>query len=321
MATALGSVYAIAILVGALIAVLYLAVSLYFARVIVHPHRQPIALTPGDYGLEYDDVIFSARDGLTVRGWLIPGSGKGLVIQTHPNPFNRIGFNPKKQGFPPLYRTPVDLLANARVLHEAGYSVLAFDFRNAGTSDSGITAIGLTEWQDVAGALDWAASDPRTRGLPVAFASFCLGADSTIVAASRDKAAFSRVTCVFAVQPISAKIFIESFLAREYSPLSLALVPAVSLFTRLLGSYPLAEMTPIPSAPDLTCPVLYLQARADPWTRLSDVESIVRDTGSSDKRLVFIEGKMGRFDAYNWVHEHPSLMLAFFAEHLGPKGR
>mgnify|MGYP001810530604 CR=1 FL=1 len=319
MATIAVSAYALAPLVAALIVALYLAVSLYFAFVIVHPHRQPVSLTPGDYGLEYDDVIFRARDGLTIRGWLIPGSGKGLVIQTHPNPFNRIGFNPKKQGFPPLYRTPVDLLANARVLHEAGYSVLAFDFRNAGTSDSGITAIGLTEWQDIAGALDWTATDPRTRDLPVAFASFCLGADATIVAASRDKATFARVACVFAVQPISAKVFIESYLAREYSPLSLVLVPAVSLFTRLLGAYPLAKMTPIPSAPDLTCPVLFLQARSDPWTRLSDVESIVRETGSTDKRLVFIEGKMGRFETYNWVHEHPSLMLAFFAEHLGPK--
>lgn len=305
-----------ALLVIAGIVVVYLAVSLFFAFVIVHPHRQQVELTPGDYGMEYENVVFRSRDGLSIRGWFIPGQKKALVIQTHPNPFNRTGFNPRKQGFPPLYRTPVDLIANMRVLHDAGYAVLAFDFRNAGESDSGITAIGLTEWQDVAGALDWAAADPRTRELPVAFASFCLGADSTLIAASRARDAFARVRCVFAVQPISAKVFIECYLKKVYSPLSLVLVPAVSFFTKALGSYPLSDMTPIPSARDLTCPALFLQARTDPWTRLSDIETIERETGSADKRLVYLEEKLGRFDTYNWVHEHPEIMLDFFSAHL-----
>jgi dienelactone hydrolase len=317
MIFATGSFILTALAVVALAVAVYLGVSLFFAFVVVHPRRQPVDLTPGDYGMAYADVEFRARDGLTVRGWLVPGTGKGLVIQTHPNPFNRMGFNPRKQGFPPLYKTPVDLLATARVLNEAGYSVLAFDFRNAGTSDSGITGIGLAEWQDVAGALDWAASDPRTAGLPVGFASFCMGANATIVAASRDREAFSRARCVFAVQPISAKVFIECYLRKTYSPLSLVLVPAVSFFAKALGSWLLDEMTPIPYARDLACPVLFLQARTDPWTRLSDIEAIEAQAGSDDKRLIYLEEKMGRFDAYNWVHEHPELMLDFLAAHMG----
>ena len=311
------SAIATALAVASFAFAIYLGVSFFFAFIVVHPHRQPVDLTPGDYGMRYEDVEFRARDGLTIRGWLVPGTGKGLVVQTHPNPFNRMGFNPRKQGFPPLYRTPVDLLATTRVLNDAGYSVLAFDFRNAGTSDPGITGIGLSEWQDVAGALDWAAADPRTAGLPVAFASFCMGANATIVAASRDREAFSRVRCVFAAQPISAKVFIECYLRKTYSPLSLVLVPAVSRFAKALGSWPLGEMTPIPYAPDLACPSLFLQARTDPWTRLSDIEAIEAAAGSADKRLIYLEEKMGRFDAYNWVHEHPELMLDFLAAHMG----
>jgi dienelactone hydrolase len=296
--------------------VTYTGISLFFGFIVVHPHRQPVNTTPGDYGMAYEEVEFQSRDGLTIRGWFIPGNGRGLVVQTHPSPFNRAGFDPRRQGFPPLYSTPVDLLANAMVLHRAGYSVLAFYSRNAGTSDPAITAIGLTEWQDVAGALDWAAADRRTAVLPVAFASFCMGANATIIAASRDRGAFSRVRCVFAVQPISAKVFIESYLRARYSRISLILVPAVSFVARLLGSYPLVAMTPIPCAADLTCPVLFVQARNDPWTRLSDIEAIAANAGSADKRLVYLEGNLGRFDTYNWVHQHPDLMLDFLATHL-----
>ncbi len=33
----------------------------------------PLFDNPSNYGLHYEDVIFEASDGVTIRGWLIPG--------------------------------------------------------------------------------------------------------------------------------------------------------------------------------------------------------------------------------------------------------
>jgi pimeloyl-ACP methyl ester carboxylesterase len=126
----------------ALIIAIILATCLYFAYFITHSHRQPITRTPADYAMKYEDATFTSIDGITLSGWHIPGASPTTVIVTHPFPFNRHGFNTKHQGPLPLFNTDVDLLKTMKAIHDAGYTVLAFDFRNHGTSGAAITGIG-----------------------------------------------------------------------------------------------------------------------------------------------------------------------------------
>jgi hypothetical protein len=45
----------------------------------------PVLHSPSEYGLEYEDVSFPARDGVPLDGWFIPAPGSGkLVIANHP---------------------------------------------------------------------------------------------------------------------------------------------------------------------------------------------------------------------------------------------
>jgi len=184
-----------------------IAISVVFSNIVLYSKRQPIVKTPAAYGMPFEDVAFPSSDGLKLKGWFIPASGdtqKPTLILTHPLPFNRHGFLVKNQGLPPLFWTDVDLLKTAQALHQEGYPLLMFDFRNHGESEGGVTGIGLNEYQDVLGAVQYVESRGASH---IGFVSFCMGANSTIVALSKGKERLSKVQFLVAIQPVSATVF------------------------------------------------------------------------------------------------------------------
>ncbi len=288
-----------------------------FSNIILFSHRQPIVKTPKDYGMGYEDISFKSRDGLTMKGWFIPAekTTNRVVIMTHPLPFNRHGFLARNQGFPPLCNVDVDLLKTAKAAHQAGYGVLMFDFRNHGESDAGITGVGLSEWQDVLGAVDYINARPDLSGPQIGFFSFCMGADSTIIALSKAKDELKNIKFLVAVQPVSADVFVRSYMKAVYTPLSLYLVPMVDWLVQRRGGWALAAMSPREYAKDLRVPTFYIQARGDRWTELSDTQSFY-DATAEPKEIWWIDEVSQRFEAYNYVGEHPERMLAFAGKYF-----
>ena len=49
----------------------------------IKPGQSPVFNKPADFGLDYEDVSFSARDGVTLRGWLIKGGTDKIIIQSN----------------------------------------------------------------------------------------------------------------------------------------------------------------------------------------------------------------------------------------------
>ena len=279
----------------------------------MYSHRQPIVKTPKEYGMKYEDIEFKSTDGLTLKGWFIPGKSDKTLIITHPFLFNRHGFITKNQGWLTRFSTDVDLLKSAHALNQAGYAVLMFDFRNHGESDGGITGIGLTEYQDVVGAVQYVQNRLQTRD--IGFVSFCMGADSTIVAMGKAQEEVT-IKCLVAVQPVSVSVFIRSYIKNVFTPLGLILIPFVNKLCQWRGGYSFEEMSPLPYCKEITAPTLYVQARQDPWTELSDIERMY-ETTPEPKELWFIEGDMSRFDTYNYVGEHPEKVVAFINQYMG----
>jgi alpha/beta superfamily hydrolase len=309
----------IPIIVLALFIIISIAISTVFSGITLHSIRQPIVITPEKYGLEYEDVTFKSTDGLTLKGWFIPaepadGRDK-VVIITHPFPFNRHGFLVKNQGWLPLFKTDVDLLQIAPALHQAGYSVLMFDFRNHGESACGITGVGLTEYQDVLGAISYIKNRPSLHAPQIGFASFCMGANSTIVALSKGGELVEDIKFLIAVQPISVNVFFRRYMSNVYTPLSLYLLPLVDRFVQWRGGFAFKEMTPLAYAKDVKSPTLVIQAREDPWFEMSDVEGVYNAV-KGPKELWWIEGKMRRFEAYNHVCKNPERIIAFARGHF-----
>jgi pimeloyl-ACP methyl ester carboxylesterase len=307
--------YWIPIIVLGFFVLISLAISYVFSGIVLYSIRQPIVATPADYGLTYEDVAFQSSDGLPLKGWFIPaepeddGPDKVLIL-THPFPFNRHGFRVENQGPLPLFKTDVDLLQIAPALHRAGYSVLMFDFRNHGESAGGLTGVGLTEYQDVLGAVEYVKGRPSLRAPQIGFVSFCMGADATIIALSKGGDLVDDVKFLVAVQPISVGVFLRRYMSDVYTPLSLYLVPIVDRFVQWRGGFAFEEMSPLAYAEDVKAPTLVVQARDDPWFEASDVEGIY-DAIAGPKELWWIEGRMRRFEAYNHVCANPELIIAF----------
>jgi pimeloyl-ACP methyl ester carboxylesterase len=308
------TVVQILILVVLLVGAIYVAVCYVFAQMTLSPSRQPVAVTPADYGLEYEDVEFESLEGLRLKGWFVPGDPHKVLLLTHPMYCNRHGFLVRNKSPLVTMKTDIELLLSVQALNEAGYSVLTFDFRNHGASEDGMTGVGLNECQDVLGALDYLQGRPDLEGAEFGLVSFCMGANSTIIAMSRDPEAFAGARCLVAIQPISMSVFVRSYLRSTYTPLSLAVLPLTEGLRRWLGGHPLEEMSPREYVKDIKVPTLYVQGRVDPWTELSDIEGMYEAT-QAPKEFWWLETK-SRPEAYQYVGEHPQRLVEFIDAHM-----
>jgi esterase/lipase len=306
------------LLILAVILLFLLLAGFIFSGVVMHPHRQPIVRTPKEYGMEFEDIAFPSLDNLSIRGWLIPGTTNKdkVIIISHPFPFNRHGFISKNQGFPPLAFKDVDLLKSAQAFNREGYTVLMLDFRNHGESDAGITAVGLNEYQDTAGAVRFIEQHPEYHNAKIGLVSFCMGADASIIAFSKAKEVMQNVKFLVAIQPVSTEVFVKSYLKAVYTPASLILAPIVDWYIQQRGGYALSAMSPVDYAKDVTIPVLHFQAPADKWTTIADTQSIFDHFSSTEKELIWLEDITHRFETYNFIGEHPEKTLSFIEKHF-----
>ena len=150
----------------AVLVVVWFGASLVAELVTLHPARRALGPTPAASGKAYQDVSFRTSDGLTLRGWWVPGTRHQTVVMIHglsnnrSEPFNKAGY-----------------------LHEAGYNLLVFDLRGHGQSDGSGTTMGYLELRDSSAAVAEARSlDPG----PIALFGYSLGASIALEEGAAD---------------------------------------------------------------------------------------------------------------------------------------
>lgn len=292
-------------------------ISSILTKSLLCPTRQPLVKNPGDYGMSYDDVDFPAPDNVTIKGWLIHGTLDKLIIITHPMPFTRYGFSVKHQGMFKVSDIEVELLKTAVHLNKLGYHILTFDFRNHGKSgkgNSGFTGVGLHEWPDVVGALQFIRTHEQLKNKDIGFVSHCMGANATIMAMSKTKDVFTKVKCLVAVQPVSMNILVPKMM-KDTFPAFASFIPKVEKKCMKYTGHSLKDMSPLAYVKDISVPVLYVQVKKDPWTEPGDVESFYERT-AAPKELFWIEDKKQRFEGYNYFGENPGRLLEFLKKYM-----
>lgn len=277
--------------------------------------RTPILRRPSDYGMAYEDVFFPAIDGVMLDGWLIPAKGSNkLIIVNHFIGANRYGYPGHLEPWMSQGGFEVNFVEAYKALHDAGYNVLAYDLRGHGLSAAGagnITGVGAIEWRDVIGSIRFAREKlPDAR---IALHSQCMGCNSTFLAMAKHPEEFEDITCMIALQPLSAAPFIERALSDN------GVENAVERFNDRYSYYSGLRHTDsnaIAHADKVTCPTMVVQVKDDLTTKPSDAEGIHAKLPNPDKRLLWIEGTPVRYEGYRYFSQNPGEMIAWFDVHM-----
>ncbi|MFP4475199.1 MAG: alpha/beta hydrolase [Desulfatibacillaceae bacterium] len=289
-----------------------------FAKHVMEPTRQPVPQDPEYYGMEFEPVAFESTDGLVLTGWYIPADSDRLIVMTHPNGFNKWGYDADFQPQQYATHTTVEFMNTAKQLHQAGYGVLTFDFRNHGDSDpsaDGMTGKGLAEYQDIVGCMEYIASRPDLEKKKLGFLSHGMGANATIIAFAMDSLTMERVDALVAVQPVAMDVFVSEYLKSVYGKPVTWMSPSVRENAERMCGKELGEMSPLPHASEVTAPTLVVQAREDEWTNLDFVRKVV-EAIPAEKSVLFLNSSLTRFDMYNYFGENPGKLLYWLDENM-----
>lgn len=155
------------------------------------------------------DVALRTRDGLTLRGWYVPGHNGAAVVLAH-------GYGASR----------MEMLPDARLLAARGYGVLLLDLRAHGESEGEVSTFGDSERRDLEAAVAYVASQPGVAR--VGMLGVSIAAPPTALVAAADAR-------VGALVLRSAVTSMRSAAHDEWQHLRWLRTPAAVLTLKLLG--------------------------------------------------------------------------------------
>lgn len=293
-----------------------LLMRLPFVRVVlpIFENVPPFGVRPSPPVPEAEPLEITTRDGLTLRGSLHrPPRGKprGLIVFC-----------------PELQSNHWSAAAYCPGLVEAGFAVLAFDFRNQGESDS-LPGYEPLHWMtryevaDVEAVLDHAARSPELKDLPVGLFGISRGGGTALAAAANRP----RVRCVacdssFSIDAMTmffaarwAEVYVPRWLLRLipqwHLRTTLALVRLVSQWRRGVP-YAVLERS-LRRLRDR--PVLMVAGTADTYVRPAVAQELARRIGPSCSVWV-VKGAKHNMARAKHPEEYDRRMVEFFAAGL-----
>lgn len=216
----------------------------------IRPPKIISTLTPSDLQLEYEDVSFVTRDGVTLRGWFIPQSGHDAEEMA------RRGERTQKtiillHGYP---ADKGDILPSFAFLSKT-YNLLLFDFRYLGESGGTYSTAGAREKEDLLAAIQFL----KLRGIErVGIWGFSVGGAVALMTAPH-------------APEIQALVSQSSYASLNHMVPELYRVPflkyPLAYLTRLWAftilGIDLREVSPARSAKNISIPVFIIHSKND----------------------------------------------------------
>lgn len=245
------------------------------------PPRFPYWRDPADASIYYRDVTLATSDGLKLAAWYVPAV-QPPGPQASPSIILAHGLMDSKW----------TMLQLVPWLHEAGYNVLAFDFRGHGDSDKEPTTIGRLEVRDVQGALDWLEGEgvgERIGGLGMS-----MGAAALVNTAAQD----SRLDAL--VLDSLFATWSETDFARDYRLPPDWLVPDVP--------------SPVMTISQVHAPVFIIHGTADILT--DETHAYRLYNAANEPKSLWINDSGHAWSAWTYPVLYREMALAFFAVNL-----
>jgi dienelactone hydrolase len=287
----------------------------YLSNSIVKGGQAPVYGSPDDYGLDFEDVTFQAEDSVKLSGWLIKGGNEKIVIQSHYGvQSSRAGYTPEGKGRPRMWDTDIPFLKHAKYLVDHGYSVLMYDFRNHGNSDSGTcpwVTWGPEEHKDVLAAVEYVSNHPEYTASQIGLLSICMGAASSTYAFGKENGlrANENIKAMVAIQPLRYPDFIsalglDNFIGRR-----------VTKRNNERTGMDLNAASFIPDVQAINVPMLLVQNSNDEYLNRRSIEEYYNAL-QVEKEMMWLDLGTKRAAAYDYLTRNPEKVLSFFDKHL-----
>lgn len=201
-------------------------------------------VTPDAFGLPYTDFACETADGITLRGWYVPcDDARATVLMLNGDRGERDG-----------------LLGHARFIHEAGCSVILFDYRHHGESDDDAITYGAREVLDVEAVLDYAKANDMIRGKLIVFGLSMGAATAALAGPDMEDADGYILSCGYARFSDAMKGHIQHMVL----PAPVVYPIARLAFRVQSGGADPDDINPVESIDDIHAPVLIIQGGRDP---------------------------------------------------------
>lgn len=148
------------------------------ARKVLHPvsKRKPLDVWPDQYKLPYENIYFTTKDQVLIKGWFIPNldSNKTIILMH--------GWGQNRG----------DIFKNTYFLRDLGFNLMYFDFRALGESGGKVSSIGYLEVRDLDAALAYLKENRPYACEKIGLYGLSMGGMVAICEAAKNK----EVTCV-----------------------------------------------------------------------------------------------------------------------------
>ncbi len=271
--------------------------SLTVAYLGTHPRRRPLAGSPADDDLQYEDFEFSSRDGIRLSGWFIPCPGaRSTIVLCHGFPNNRS-----------------EMLPWVRMLKDVDANLLLFDFRAMGLSEGDLCSIGSEEVKDLLGALDYLGSREDSADLPIGVFGLSMGGAVAIMTAAMDNR-IDAVATHGAYATLDRAIHQRSRLF--LGPLHPALAHPVKWWARRWSAIHPRLVSPLDVVGKIAPrPVLILHGGRDMIARSADARDLYRSASAPRRLAIFPRSWHVKIDASERA-DYERTLVQFFRSWL-----
>lgn len=222
----------------------------------IRPSKVHSSITPASFGLDFEKITLKTRDGVELKGWLIPKQNSGKII---------IGLH----GYP---ADKGNILPALTFLKE-DFNLLLFDFRYFGESSGSYTTIGAKEVNDLLAAVEFA----KERGFQkIGIWGFSMGGAVALMTASK-------TSDINAIVSDSAYASLSLFTQEPYQNLAFFKYPLaffIRLWPRIFFGMSIDDASPIKKIKGVKIPILLVHSPDDevvPFSHALLLKDVLKD--------------------------------------------
>ena len=267
--------------------------SLFTFILYVRPIKFATKGNPADYNLEYENISFKTKDGLTLKGWFIQtkntkAKNKAIIVG-HGFPFDK------------------NNIIHATHFLAKNFSLLYYDFRYFGESEGSYTTLGYKEAKDMQSAIDYLKKEKNITKIGIF--GFSLSAATALMTDTKDVKAIVADSSYSSADQALHDIYWIFPLFTKYP-----FIWMTRLYAKLFLNIDIKDISPLESVKNIQKPILFIHGAND--NQLPSTHSQILNDNAPNSEFWLVENAgHGASYAIN-PRIYKKRIIDFFDKHL-----